>query len=404
MRAGILVIVVTAVAAVGALVGAGGGSARANASQWQTVPGVDDAEDIEFAVWAAGRLWIGRSGSDGRTSLVSGRVTGGRLSSWVTTELRFGSFGSFPGISQGEYRVRAGTAADGVTPDVKAVKLLPNGRVSGLIDLGGAPAPRSSGPAIIAQLPDRIVLAEPITVGSGNQERHHSGACCDVDGKPVDWSSFLPYGAFARFGIDRHGRLWLAWYVPTRPAATIVQLDTATLKPRGRPAVAPGPTYRIDDMVCTERCRLVIEGNFGDRRPNASHFWSWAPGERSVTQLRLPGGSPGAVAQLIGARDDDGRLVVAYQGVDTRSNAVISVARGNSRGGGLRVIRSITAPYNLGSTNDSAMLVGRSWGPGNGWGVGAAFGPTGFAAVLNYDGFIGHRYGRGLVRVAILPS
>jgi hypothetical protein len=384
------------------IIGGGTGSARVEAPQWQTVPGVNGGE-IQFAVWAAGRLWIGKSGSDGTTQLVSGRVAGGRLSAWVTTKLSFGSLGSVPGLGQGEYRIIAGTGADSVTPDVKAVKLLPNGRVSGVIDLGGAPAPRSSGAAIIAQLADRIVLMESITVGSGRQERHHAGACCDVGGKPVDWSSFLPYGAFARFGIDRHGRLWLAWYVPTRPDATMAELDTATLKPRGKPVTAPGATQRIDDMVCAERCRLVIEGNYRDRRPNASHFWSWAPGERSVTQLKVPGGSPGAVAQLVGARDYDGRLVVAYQGLDARSNAVISLARGNSRGGGLRVLRSITAPYNLGSTNDSAMLVGRSWGPGSGWGVGAAFGPNGFAAALDYDGVIGRRYGKGLVRVAILP-
>jgi hypothetical protein len=401
VKAGALTFLTAAIVGVGVLAGAGGGSARVSAPQWQTVPGVN-GDEIQFAVWAAGRLWIGALSQDGATRLVSGRVAGGRLSAWVTTKLSFGSFGSFPGISQGEYRVRAGTGADGITPDVKAVKLLPNGKVSGLIDLGGAPAPRSSGPTIIAQLPDRIVLGESITVGQGTQERHHAGACCDVNGKPVDWNSFLPYGAFARFGIDRQGRLWLAWYVPTRPDATMVELDTATLKPRGRPVVAPGPTQRIDDMVCADRCRLVIEGNYRDRRPTANHFWSWAPGERSVTQLKVPGGSPGAVAQLVGARDYGGRLVVAYQGIDVKSNAVIGVARGDARGGGLRVIRSITAPYNIGSTNDSAMLVGRSWGPGSGWGVGAAFGPNGFAAVLNYDGFIGHKYGKGLVRVAIL--
>jgi hypothetical protein len=397
MRAGALAVVAVGIAAAGALVGGGSSSARVSAPQWQTVPGVNDANDIEFAVWAAGRLWIGSLGSNGAVRLVSGRVAGGRLTAWVTTTLP-----GPPGIRQGEYLVSAGTGADGVTPDVKAVKLLPNGKVSGLTEFGGAPAPRSSGAAIIAQLPDRVVLIETITVGGGGQERHHSGACCDVTGKPVDWNSFLPYGASARFGVDRPGRLWLAWYIPTRPDATMVELDTATLQPRGKPATAPGPTYRIDDMVCAERCRLVIEGNYRDRRPNASHFWSWAPGERSVTQMTLPGGSPGAVAQFIGAHDYNGRLVAAYQGLDTRSNAVISLARGSSRGGGLRVIRSITAPYTLGSTDDSAMLVGRSWGPGSGWGVGAAFGPNGFAAVLNYDGFIGHNYGKGLVRVAIL--
>jgi hypothetical protein len=390
MKAGILAIVTAGIVAAGALVGPGGSSARATTPQWQTVP--VDKYGIQFAVWAAGRLWIGNWDQTG-ARLGSGRVVNGRVTAWVTTKVNLGSFVSTGVAVQGEYLVYSNTGSGG-PPDVKAVRLLPNGKVSALTDLRGAPAPQSSTSTHVAQLPDRVIRGTEINVG----ERHHPAACCDVNGKIVDWNSFLPYGAFANFGVDRHGRLWLAWYIPRRPAATMVELDTATLQPRGKPVTAPGPTYKIDEMVCADRCRLVIEGNYGNRSPNANHFWSWAPGERSVTQIKAPRDySPSQVPQLIGAHDYRGHLVVAFTSQDKNGGIVVGLARGDVRGGNARVVRSIIAPYSIGPLKDPFGFYTAVWGPGSGWGTGAAFGPNGFAAVAEYQD------GKSTVRVAILP-
>jgi hypothetical protein len=392
MRAGILAIVSAGIVAVGGLVGAGSSPARLSAAQWQTVP--VDRYGIQFAFWAAGRLWIGNWGGNGAARLGSGRVANGRVTGWVTTKVSLGSFVStFNSVVDG-YLVYSSIGADGKTPDVKAVKLLPNGKVSGLADLGGASAPQSSGATSMAQLPDRVIRGASINVG---QNGHHAAGCCDVNGKLVDWNSFLPYEASPRFGVDRHGRLWIAWYDPRKPVARMVELDTATLQPLGKPAIAPGSTHKIDEMVCADRCRLVLEGNYGNRNPRANHFWSWAPGERSVTQIKLPKDySPSQVPQLLGAHDYHGHLVVAFSSQDKNGGIVIGVVRGDARGGNARVVRSIVTPYSFGSRNNPAFYTA-NWGPGSGWGPGAAFGPNGFATVAEYQD------GKQAVRVAILP-
>jgi len=178
----------------------------------------------------------------------------------------------------------------------------------------------------------------------------------------------------------------------------MVELDTATLRPRGKPVTAPGSTYKIDEMVCTERCRLVLEGNWQDRRPTANHFWTWAPGERSVTQIKLPNSAPDQVGQLRGARDYRGHLVVAFEAPSKTGSTQIVLVRGDVRGGNMRVVRSLPIPYTLGPLRNPTYFYLGNWGPGSGWGVGAAFGPGAFAAAAEYEG------GKaGAVRVAILP-
>lgn len=393
MKAGALTVVMAAIVAAGALVGGGVGSAQVAATpQWQTAP--VDSNGIQFAVWAAGRLWIGNWGGNGAARLVSARVVNGRLTSWVNANVSLGGFVSTFNAVVGENLVYSATGADGVTPDVKGAKLLPNGKVNALVDLGGAPAPQSSGATLFAQLPDRAVSQATISVG---RDGHHAGACCDANGKVVDWNSFLPYGTSARFGVDRHGRLWLAWQIPRKPVAAMVELDTKTLQPRGKPAPAPGLASRIDEMVCAERCRLVIEGNYGNRSPNANHFWSWAPGERSVTQLKLPKSySPSGVPQLLGAHDQRGHLVVAFAVQDKNSAMVIGLTRGDAKGGNARVVQSIVAPYSIGPLKNPLGFYTAVWGPGSGWGTGAAFGPNGFAPAVEYQG------DKEAVRVAIL--
>jgi len=390
-RTRILALVAAAIVTTGA-VAAGSGSARVAAPQWQTVPALGPA-GIQFAFWAAGRLWVGNWGASGAGRLVSGRVANGRVTGWVTTNVSLGGFLPSTYTVLGEYLVYANTGSGG-PPDVKAARLLPNGKVTALADLGGAPPPQSTSATHVAQLTDRVVVQTTFSVGG---ERQHPAGCCDANGTVVDWNSFLPYGASANFGIDRHGRLWLAW--SGRQGAAMVELDTATLKPRGKPVTAPGSTYKIDEMVCAERCRLVIEGNYGDRRPTASHFWSWAPGERSVTQIKLPVALvPNTVPQLRGARDYRGRLVVAFEVPTKTGGTEMVLTRGDTRGGNMRVVRSIPIPYTLGPLRNPTYFYLANWGPGSGWGVGAAFGPSAFAVAAQYEG------GKaGTVRTAILP-
>src|SRR5947208_2285959 len=107
MRAGILAIVTAGIVAAGALVGAGSSTAQVTAPQWQTVP--VDKYGIQFAFWAAGRLWIGNWGGNGAAQLVSARVANGRLNSWVTAKVSLGSFVSTFNSVVGEYLVYSST-------------------------------------------------------------------------------------------------------------------------------------------------------------------------------------------------------------------------------------------------------------------------------------------------------
>ena len=137
-RARILALVAAAIVTAG-VVAAGSGSARVAAPQWQTVPALGPS-GIQFAFWATGRLWVGNWGASGAGRLVSGRVVNGRVSGWVTTNVNLGSFLSSTNTVLGEYLVYANTGSGG-PPDVKAVRLLPNGKVTALADIGGSHAP-----------------------------------------------------------------------------------------------------------------------------------------------------------------------------------------------------------------------------------------------------------------------
>jgi hypothetical protein len=372
---------------VGVLTGASA-AAEAAAPRWQTVP-VTKADD-HAVVLAAGRVWVMNNNTAGGDRFVtkSARISNGKLSSWVTATLEGFSGWSTTGLLGGPLVFIAAQPGTPI-PKIWGVTLRPNGTLGKPAELRGAPAPPSSAGSGVIQLPDRAVTFADPHYGT-EIDPPHLGMCCDVNGEIADYHSFIPprSGPIPTLGLDRRGRLWLAWKPSRGRNAQIVELDRKTLQPLGKPLVAPAlSVFSIVDLACTDVCRLIMEGA---SRSSAARNFSWAPGERSPTPIRPPGKDPGTV---IGARADGGQLALAYSAGSTdQGSFAVSVARGDKRGGHLRLVSSIAIPPTIGSFANGENL---TIGP-----VGT-FGPGGFAAVAVYEQFTGGN--KVLVRVAILP-
>lgn len=369
--------------AVGLVAAASGASAASESTpRWQPVP-VTKADDHAVA-WASGRVWIFNNGAadTGRFVTKSARIVNGGVASWATATLG-GTRGWINlGLHGQDLIFRTSQAGA-----LQAVRLLPNGRLGKPTEVSGAPTPSSSGGSLVIRLPDRAVRI----AGAGQAASPHVGVCCDVQGEAADYSSFIPPSSLPvpLLGLDRHGRLWLAW-APGRQGkkpAQIVELDPSTLEPRGNPASVPGSLVltRIIDLACANDCRLVMSA-FSRSRTGTN--FSWAPGEQSPTTISPPGQNPG----VIGARTAGGHLIVAYS---ADGGSTVRLARGNERGTALRLVSSISLPGIVGTAERGAFL---TVGP-----VGA-FGPNGFAAVAVYETG-SHSPGgyKAYVRVAILP-
>jgi hypothetical protein len=375
---------------------AGASAAAVAAPRWETVP-VTKADD-HFAVLAAGRVWFFNNGTadTGRFITKSARVVKGGLSSWVTGTLG-GTKGWVNAGLLGQDLIFSANQA-GLGNKLWAVALRPDGTLGKPRDVLGAPTPASSGSSPVVRLRDRPVeLVDACDYGvpcPGNNPLPHLGACCDVGGNVSDLSSIAPPSTspVATLGLDRRGRLWLAWtpyVIKNGNRANVVELDTKTLEPRGKPLAAPSSlsVFSIVDLACTDICRLVMEGA---SRSIAARNFSWAPGERSPTPISPPGKEPGGV---IGVRADGNRLLAAYSaGSPDHGNLAVRVARGDKRGRNLRLVSSIAIPPTIGSFANGENL---TIGP-----VGT-FGSGGFAAVAVYEQFSGGN--KVLVRVAILP-
>lgn len=349
------------------------GAASAAPPRWQVVPGANPHN--EAVVWASGRLWFLTSNANGAYRLRSARVTGSRLSDWSTATPRLGR-GSWTYLRApgNDLVFTSGTGAEG---SLVSVRLMPNGTLGDPVDVGGAPASRSSMGASFARLPDRAVR---ITGVSSSREEFaaHIAVCCDVDGKVSNFQRFQgSSNALGRLGVDRNGRLWLAW-VPgrlgVRQQVRVVELDPQTLKARGEPRVVPGfrGFLTLRAMVCTDTCRVFLEGRGG----RAMKVASWAPGEA--------GSTPIGVRSLIDVRDTRGGVAFAYSAAAGQSGYTIGTARADSRGRSLRRVSSIREPSILGA----AVLASIPFG---------AMGPDRFAAIAVYTG------ARATVRIAFLP-
>ena len=66
--------------------------------------------------------------------------------------------------------------------------------------------------------------------------------------------------------------------------------------------------------------------------------------------------------------DYGGHLVVAFATLDKKSQTVVGLARGDARGGNVRVVRSITAPGSLGPQANTSAFYAGIVGPGSGCG------------------------------------
>jgi hypothetical protein len=340
---------------------------------------------------SASRVWFLRPTSTGGYTATSARQAGARLVGWKTVSVGLGR-GSWALIRGFDGDLRFANSARTADVAAVAVRLLASGEVGTPVALGGAPPRRSSTGSEAVQLPDRVVRLTGVT-SSGNQFVPVLAVCCDPGGKIVGLGS-LPAstGALALLGVDRSGRLWLAWAsgrAGPRSEARMVELDPTTLRPRGQPRAAPG--YRgfvkIRALVCTDVCRVVIEGGLGRRLSRGS----WAPSERAVTTIRLPQrlrcqfGSCGGV---IDARDDEGRISFAYYADASQTGYTIGTARSDSRGRNLRRVASIRLPARLGSFERGVSLDSTPAG---------GLSSEGFAAYAFYSS--GRR---SVVRVALL--
>lgn len=363
-------------------------AAAAAPPRWQVVPGA--SAHNEAVVWESGRLWFLSATANGRYSVRSARVANRRLSDWKK---------AVPKLEGGDWVYRSApgrdlvftTMAKGADAPLVAVRLMPNGTLGDPVEVGGAPPPRSSSGATFAQLRDRAVRITGVTSSRGGFAEHIA-VCCDVNGKVSNFQSFPgTSNALGRLGVDRTGRLWLAW-VPGRQGVKqqvrVVELDPATLKARGQPKVVPGfrGFLTLRAMVCTTICRVFVEGLAGRARKVAS----WAAGEARATTIRIPqkGACPsGGCAGLIDARAADGGLAIAYAASASQFGYTIGTARADSRGRSLRRVSSIAQPATIGPPARVQNLSSVPFG---------AMGPGGFAAIAVYTG------SRTTVRVAFL--
>ena len=358
---------------------------------WQTVPGA--GVDGGAHVWAAGRLWFFSTQSETGPFVVrSARVAGGRLSRWVTSSLADVSGLPVYALLGDDLVFQARVRDASGFPVLQGVKLLATGRLGAPVELGrGTPTPSSFArfqTMRVLRLRDRVVQLVGIPRGGGLAQ--DVGACCDPDGKAVDYRAFVPGHSYAALGVDRHGRVWLAWGDPNyRGPAGMVELDPSTLQPRGKPALVAKLTFRaVTDLVCDDRCRLEMAGTWPSRK---DRIWSWAAGDRAPTPIHLPGSTVNS-AGTVAARDNAGRLALAYTSSDSHGGLLLAVARGDVRGGTMRAVSSIPVPQGIGSRNRPDFLIN----------AGGTFGPTFFAAVTVYQS--GGSGGKGYVRVAILPA
>jgi hypothetical protein len=371
------------------------GSAAGAAPRWQPVPGI--SADDRVVVWASGRAWFmnnGTAASD-RFATKSARIAGGRLTGWVTTS-RAGMRGwTNLGLERDELVFATSTPRPGSPAPFRSIRLLPNGKLGAPEEIrGAAPAAYSSAVAVI-RLPDhRLVYGVDAcryrpSGSCGNERVPHLGLCCSVSGAAMDYAALAPPATAPSSvtGLDRQGRIWLAWtQARGNKPPQVVQIDPATLEPRGAPSAAPGSLLaaKIVDLACSETCRLVLTGATRGTRDTS---FTWAPGERSLTPIRVPG----ARAIVVAARPGPGRLDLAFNFTPRASDGrALGVGRGDARGARVRLGSSIAIPQTLGPFERGIQLTLEPMG---------SFGPGGFVASAVWENF---GTGRAHVQAAVL--
>lgn len=368
-------------------------AAGAAPPSWQTVP-VTKPDD-HMAVVAADRVWVFNNGADsGPFVMKSARISGSKLGPWSTATLG-GSSGWLNEGLHGQDLVFL--TSSGRQGELLSVRLQPSGGLGKPVITHGAPAPSASGGSAVIQLPDRVVrVVDACDYGvpgcaSGNVIR--MGICCDTNADVRDYSSLIPpsQSATTLLGLDRHGRLWLAW-APYRQSLTqqaqLVQLDPATLAPRGKFVTVPGALgfTQMLDFACADVCHLVMYAVLRAKRTSGT--FSWAAGETSATLIAGPDKGAAAIAVRASAR----HLDLAYGGHDQKGVLTVALVRASPRGTNPKPAGDLVVPPGIGSASRGVQL---TIGP-----VGT-FGTEGFLAVTVYEPFSGS--GKAQVRVALLP-
>jgi hypothetical protein len=383
-------------AAVALVASVGTSAASAPAPRWQRVPGITE---IGYPALAAGRLWFVHYRSSGAhpswSTGPSVPIGNGRLGPWAApqTILEGGESGwGYEGVRGDQLVFRQGGNDDPREWRFVGVALMQNGTVGNPAEItGGAPPPRSSAGASFVQLPDRTVRVAYIS-NPHHEMYRDPGACCDINGQPVNYTSLtgqLP--ADLQLGLDRQGRLWLAWErrQQRRPnLVQIVQLDTKTLKPLGAPAAMPkAPVGIVQALICTDTCRLLTWGLDARGKSNAR---LWGPGDSASTRIRLPLRPVcDACDPILGARDVDGQLVVGYLAGSPRANYyTVGLAKGDALGRHLRAAGSVKVPFSL-AVRRPILLAGFPRG---------VLSADGLAVIANYVTDEG-----SFLRVAVLP-
>jgi hypothetical protein len=322
------------------------GAVDAGAPQWQRVP--NGAIDHRAIAVAAGRFWIvDGPPSGGPVVARSARVTAGGLTAWTATRLAAADAWDYI-ATLGDDLVWV-TGRDPATrlDTLRATRMRAGGSLGPASPVAGGPPPSGHGSRVV-RLRDRVLQpADP----NLRTDLHEVGLCCDASGKVADYSKLIraiPLGQPPLLGVDRRGRLWMAWYYQggQQPDTSwMLELDPETLAPVGGPQQVPSLRFaHLADMICAAVCRLVLVGA-AQTRSNDARIFSWAPGEGSATSIRTPI-QRGA---LVGAHDDNGRLVVAYTAQDAKQRLVLALARGDARGRSLRQGPVLPVPEYLGT-------------------------------------------------------
>lgn len=390
MRAGLTVLLAGLAAALLAAPTAETAPAAKVKSPWQLFPGakMDVSLPLLALGSAANRVWIVTPMND-VPILRSARVSGGRLATFAQTRVPTSAGLTIP-IVDGQLVLQKvdTTKSNEYTLTATTLPLLAG---------GGLGAPRAVPDDLLARAKEAVpkVWSAGIVngVGAGNRvvwaleaapECHSMGgcrgfflACCSEAGAAVDLTRFVdPRENLLRYtlhvGRDSDGRIWLAWLDnrdyrhAARGFPRILELDGSTLRPLSQAAAIPGLVADRIDLACASSCRVVAQTSLGD-------IVSWAPGERSPTRVASHwdrgkyGDSP---MWLLAATYRSGHLLVAYWGdkgktiyADNSVRNDIRVARGNTRGGGARVVSAIPVanswpPQSLGESIAGPIIYG----------------------------------------------
>ena len=306
-------------------------AAAAKQPPWRLIPGVksDFGEGNTVLGWASNRAWVAATSTRGM-AVTGVNVSGGALRAFKTTSVG----ASLQTRLLVESELVYWAASPGARATLQTRQLLANGGLGTpsavALELDQIAPQHQIGPVAAVRVGERTVWALP----GGTRQFNPRGVlwvCCAEDGAAVELTRLIDSASVptpVHLGLDDRGRLWLAWH--DRSGVKLLELDPATLTPRGKALDAPGRSVERFELACAASCRLVIEAfNTG--------IHSWAPGERSPTVIAKSQPAMQRFPRLFAAAYRSGSLVVAYEAISPDSGR-IRVVRGDARGARPRLV------------------------------------------------------------------